>query len=1073
MSFDSISNSDSPNYFASPYFSKAEEVEEISKGIGQAFNSLKREFSDFETSSKRRRHEEVHSSLLVLKINQDTSYLELFDFCLANPGYVPIIKHQYPEKIQEIFKHIPKQKLLGAEQLIMDLIWNGAQIDIEFDGTTPFKNFCELGLNRVVDLILKKTPSNLSLKQLPEFYCKGLEEAIKQNQFAVLEIFFNHELLTNQKTSDGITLIELAYLNNQTKMILLFLESGVSVNTRLSSGATLLGQAFIDENYDLAKLLLRDWNADPNICFRVSTTQGTALHACVESDDEDLLTLAIARGAYINAPNNERFTPLALALAYNKASMVLRLLQRGADPLLAKGNELLLFFMLVESGELAMLKSLLTFPIYRDFCNAQNSSGNTPLMQAVSSGHNDMAHYFLEKGVELTTKNHDGDNLLHLLAREEMYGLFALVLERIDASAIDSRNSIGNTPIMIGACFDDNKVIEPLFKKGASLLLTNNNGQSLLHLFARSGNFDMLSKVLPYFKTNPEAIDAPDKDGNTPLLLAGLCGDDESIELLMQQGGKLFYSNNQGRNLLHMLASQSTTAVLSKWASLFGQQALDSMDHQGNTPLLLAAKQKKPGCVKLLLELGANVNISNHEGETVFIHLVNQGNMQLAQEVLSKSLDPRKMINTSRLDGETALVHAISSGYPDMVQWLMDWGADLTLVNDEGKTLAHYIAESKNEIYFPFLKRLSPKEINAQDRKGNTPLMQALLSKNFRAVSLLLEHGADPTIGNNHLNSPFHALAALNAIEFSYMLFLFKSAIKDDNRFKAALNAKNRNGKTPLTSVVLKHPFQREVFNLLLEQGAEIEQIRIDHLPLLFYHPQLQAYKETVQKCFLSFTPLSDQDRKQKENGDRLMKRIPKIQAYGLLGTPSIRKKIKVRIESIHTMDQLDDTVAMINRWATQLNGYAQSQKTGALRLSPRRAAILRDSKTIQKLLLKSLAKIKKQEVMEPYSLLIAQDENGPQGIALLKRKKKTLFLELLATHPRNLPLKSSKHTVTGTGTALLKSVAQEALKTNKTKVQLQGTSSTSTWCAKAGFQCGGFNDWILEGEALRKLQNF
>lgn len=50
---------------------------------------------------------------------------------------------------------------------------------------------------------------------------------------------------------------------------------------------------------------------------------------------------------------------------------------------------------------------------------------------------------------------------------------------------------------------------------------------------------------------------------------------------------------------------------------------LNSCDEDGNTPLILAVKYKRANVIKLLLELGANVNIKNKEGQTAY-YLANQ-----------------------------------------------------------------------------------------------------------------------------------------------------------------------------------------------------------------------------------------------------------------------------------------------------------------------------------------------------------------------------------------------------------------------------------------------------------------
>lgn len=59
---------------------------------------------------------------------------------------------------------------------------------------------------------------------------------------------------------------------------------------------------------------------------------------------------------------------------------------------------------------------------------------------------------------------------------------------------------------------------------------------------------------------------------------------------------------------------------------------LNLKDYEGNTPLILAAKNRNHGTLKILLEAKADVKIKNKEGKTLFDYLQDQPSLQIVKE---------------------------------------------------------------------------------------------------------------------------------------------------------------------------------------------------------------------------------------------------------------------------------------------------------------------------------------------------------------------------------------------------------------------------------------------------------
>lgn len=76
-----------------------------------------------------------------------------------------------------------------------------------------------------------------------------------------------------------------------------------------------------------------------------------------------------------------------------------------------------------------------------------------------------------------------------------------------------------------------------------------------------------------------------------------------------------------------------------------------------------------------------DVNIINNHGNTPLMIALNYGRIGLVRELLKRGADPNYVSNHT-----TALHYAVINNTRTMLQLLIDFGADLTLVNKKGRT---------------------------------------------------------------------------------------------------------------------------------------------------------------------------------------------------------------------------------------------------------------------------------------------------------------------------------------------------------------------------------------------------
>ena len=167
--------------------------------------------------------------------------------------------------------------------------------------------------------------------------------------------------------------------------------------------------------------------------------------------------------------------------------------------------------------------------------------------------------------------------------------------------------------------------------------------------------------------------------------------------------------------------------------------ALNALDKQGRTVLGVAVTVGNLKMVRWILENGGDPKLNNGEISPLSQACVD-GNFEIAAILLKYGANPnfKTFLNT------TPILDAIEIGKNEkLALLLMKCGADLTVRNENGKTLLHLaVANRMDNLVLSLLKKKL--NVNSVDDNGQTPLFE---STDFKTALLLLENGADP----NHL----------------------------------------------------------------------------------------------------------------------------------------------------------------------------------------------------------------------------------------------------------------------------------------------------------------------------------
>jgi len=177
------------------------------------------------------------------------------------------------------------------------------------------------------------------------------------------------------------------------------------------------------------------------------------------------------------------------------------------------------------------------------------------------------------------------------------------------------------------------------------------------------------------------------------------------------------------------------------------------------------------------------------------------------------------LVNAGNKDKSTPLLYAASKGNLEIVKYLLEQGASLTVKGQYDYLPIHDAVYGK---HFEVLKYLveAGSPLNEVSKVGNTPFIVAVKQDFPQGARYLLERGCDANIHDKEGRSAFHLAIEQNLPEM--VEFLVNEA-RNQHKYKGAINSLESMTKhkfTPLTYACVKGTEQ--IATILLEAGADV-----------------------------------------------------------------------------------------------------------------------------------------------------------------------------------------------------------------------------------------------------------
>src|ERR1700730_575283 len=434
---------------------------------------------------------------------------------------------------------------------------------------------------------------------------------------------------------------------------------------KTGAASTELADAAMKRNGEAVRSLLQR-KADVNAPQIDGTT---ALHWAVRLDDLDTAELLIRAGANVSAANRAGATPMQLAALNGNAAMVEKLIKAGADsnvPLTQYGDTALM--MASRTGKTDAINVLLDGGAK---VNAKETwGGTTALMWAVSERHAAAVKMLIDHGADVNARS----NFVPAANGRGFEGRTPVAPQ--PGQAAEEFASGWLTPLMFAAREGDVESARLLVAAGADVNAPASDGKDALGLAIFNGNYELASFLID----SKAQVNRADTQGFTPLFWAV---DRRNMET--------------APNFPWMVTTDPLPLIKKLLEAGADPNALVNNTPRARmragsprivfaTALMRAAFSGDLELVKLLLSYGADPAVVSKDNETVleaaaalgFIQGYSKGRSAAERlDVIKLLVDLGADVNAADDYGITPLMAAANMGEVSIIQFLVDRGADL------------------------------------------------------------------------------------------------------------------------------------------------------------------------------------------------------------------------------------------------------------------------------------------------------------------------------------------------------------------------------------------------------------
>ena len=451
--------------------------------------------------------------------------------------------------------------------------------------------------------------------------------------------------------------------------------------------------------------------------------------------------------------------------------------------------------------------------------NNTSKTGITPLHLAAEHGTKDILKLLLTSGANVDAKGQDDKTPLHTAAVRGHLKIIDHLLK--SGASVNSTctyaSQEGYTALRLAIKHRHEKVVKLLLECGAKDAARDKDNKTILHFAVESGSSIITEHILKH------CSDLNNESNSSIVNFAvRTYGEDRSdiIKNLLEYGFTVDPEDANNREFLLSAVARGYSALVQELLKNGADvnTLYDSTSRDGCTLLHIASRSRQEEVAKLLISCGADVNAQDTTGKTPIFYVTENGDLKIAKLLLTNKANVK--------DRPELLNNAVRKKYREIIEVLLEHGADVNSRDKYGRTALHFAAFNKcgrlsrsihkdpdinvkGEIAKLLLSRGA--NVNAETEDGVTALQAAAHNGYANVVEALLEYNADVnfTYKTDTTPSPLSAQESNEGI----------NAMPPNKG--ADTNTEQRNRMTALHIAARKG--HKEIVELLIERGSYID----------------------------------------------------------------------------------------------------------------------------------------------------------------------------------------------------------------------------------------------------------
>lgn len=593
----------------------------------------------------------------------------------------------------------------------------------------------------------------------------------------------------------------------------------------LISANSILHLAVKKNRIDIVIDLLENFEANVNA---LNYYKDTPLILASETGAMNLVETLVTYGASINSKNYEQVTPIIKAAKNGYFQLVNYYISRGADvhSLDKKGNNP--FFYAIKYGNFKLVKELSS--LYYSTVAEIESNKYDPMLLAAESGNLKIFKYIVSLNKSPIDKEIKGENAIILASSKGHLEIVKYLAERCDIRTSTFFNDQKNIALLLAAKNGRLDVVEYLIKTcDVNPNYYQDSDYPAVVQAALNGSLNVVKYLCEEFKVN---LSLEFEHGENIVTLVSKTG----------EIGVLKYLFNLSPDLVIRAAPRALIVATQKNHKIIVEFIMDNISLESEEMLEnlfeIALNNRAITTAELILNRFPEIAVNNKNLVAEIIEIgIEEKNIQMIRLAINGfGFDVNQRINdsdnlltlASKLEqtnlikylvnnfdinidfqdsrGNTALMNASSNGNFEIVRFLLEHSADLTIENVRKNDALKLAIIKSHEDIVEYLVSNYPIQHTLENSSGNNILTLAISTDNLNIVKLLLDKFTFELNESNDQN----LTPLMLAIENCSLKIVEELAGRGVD-----LNQKNIRGFTPIEVAAVKG--YNEIVEFLLE----------------------------------------------------------------------------------------------------------------------------------------------------------------------------------------------------------------------------------------------------------------